>query len=352
MYQGEIFMYRRRRRHIRRRRRNTGGVRRQPRHQSSGRKRIFSMAAWMASFIMMLNMLPADSPVSQALERYEESLPAMSFGLEELKNGPDVTDENNADEKTDVAEDTGIDIIVSDERKITVSDAPDESDTEENTEPSNAVLTDNTSSSEKTINVSSASGSGDIIIYHTHATEAYMPVAATATHTTDVAGTVREAGNNLSAALTAKGYNVIHDGTMHDSPSYNNSYNRSLETLKSLLGKYPSPKLVIDFHRDAASTGKAKTANVNGETVASFALVVGTKNDNYTKIRAFAEKIVAKANEMYPGLSTGIIEKPYKFNGYLSNNYILLELGNNANTIDQINAAVPYLADVFTNVLG
>lgn len=394
-----------------------------------GKRRIFSMAAWTASFIMVLNMLPADSPVSQVISKYEESLPALSLGIEELKNGPNGTNDikDTADDK-DVTVSSG---NVSDGRdkeaagqednkidgidNIALVISTDDTATDKNTEnkitesgiklvlsdgngagtgnssgaagaaasqnsngsaapqttgqstggaaspqPQNgsspgqtAVLTKSAADSSKTVKVSSATGSGEIIIYHTHATEAYAPVAnAETTHSADTAGTVREAANNLTAALKAKGYSVIHDTTLHDSPSYNKSYNRSLETLKKLLKEHRSPKLVADFHRDAATaSGKAKTAVVNGETVASFALVVGTKNNNYKEIRALADKIVKKSNELYPGLCTGVIEKPYKFNGYLSNNYILLELGNNANTITQVNAAVPYIADTLTNVL-
>lgn len=418
------------------------------RQTGRGTRRIFSMAAWTASFIMVINMLPADSPVSKALEKYEESFPAMSLGLEELKNGLDGTgksenaetqgidgnsdiseqsnsgNENSGAENSPVSAGSNVEssgagdsfvktaLIVSDGAmpvndgndgsvnetggnesnssavsavtlngiKLVLSDSGSKSSAQgsaadisssqpaataqENTSSNvqgsassqanaSAVLTNNTATAAKTVNVSNATGSGDIIIYHTHATEAYAPVAnAETTHSTNAAGTVREAGDNLSAALTAKGYNVIHDKTLHDSPSYNKSYNRSLETLKKLLSAHKSPKLVIDFHRDAATaSGKAKTVKVNNETISSFALVVGTKNDNYKQIRALADKIVKKANEMYPGICTGVIEKPYKFNGYLNNNYILLEFGNNANTINQINAAVPYLADILTNVV-
>lgn len=321
-------------------------------HRAAGsrsKRRIFSMAAWSASFIMVINMLPADSRISHVISKYEENLPALSSGLEELKNGPG----NSKISEIIITDDEADKVIEVVETENTVS-KDDESQTQATTgHVQTAVLTKSTAETTKTVKVSSAAGSGDILIYHTHATEAYAPVAtAQTTHSTGTAGTVREAANNLTASLKAKGYNVIHDTTLHDSPSYNKSYNRSLETLKKLLSEHKSPKLVIDFHRDAAtSSGKPKTTTVNGETIASFALVVGTKNDNYKEIRAFADKIEKKANELYPGLCTGIIEKPYKFNGYLSNNYILLELGNNANTITQVNAAVPYIADTFTNVI-
>ncbi len=141
--------------------------------------------------------------------------------------------------------------------------------------------------------------------------------------------------------------------TLHDYPSYNKSYNRSLETVKKLCASYSNKKLVIDLHRDAAtSSGKGKTATIDGKNVAAFCLVVGTQNNNYDKLRAFAEKITTTANKMYPGFAKPIVEKPYKFNEYVSDSYILLEVGNNANTIDEVNAAMPYLAKVLTEVIA
>ncbi len=141
--------------------------------------------------------------------------------------------------------------------------------------------------------------------------------------------------------------------TLHDYPSYNRSYNRSLETIKKLSASYSNKKIIIDYHRDAAvGAGNPKTATIDGKTVAAFCIVVGAKNANYAKLRDFAEKITNKANEMYPGFAKKIVEKPYKFNEYLSDSYILLEVGNNANSIDQVNAAMPYLANVLTEIMG
>ena len=346
----------------RRKRRSSRGRNRRSRRNNDGRRRLFGMAAWTASFLMIVNMLPAESSFSQILQACEESLPAMSLDLEELRRGPQTQDEGSA-----LTEEASAPVQEAPSVKLVVSDAPQEPAQEAGAAESEAAektaekpeiitsLAQKQETVEKTVPVSSATGSGDILIYHTHATEAYAPVAsASSTHAQAPEGTVREAGASLSAALTAKGYHVIHDGTMHDSPSYNKSYNRSLETLKGLLANYPSPKLVIDFHRDAASSasGKPRTVSIGGETVSSFALVVGTKNDNCGKLRSLAEKISQKANAMYPGFCTGIIEKPYKFNGYLTDQFILLEFGNNANTIEQVRGAVPYLSDVIAAAVG
>ena len=342
------------RRRQRRQRNSAGGI-------GKGRH-IFNGILWTTSMIMILTLLPAESSAAKKLSELtsENSVLAAAvghlsdFGTDEENKSDDseesVSKENESAEKTDdggEADKKKLDIVLTDYKES--GGASDGSAKKQTADAQTANLVSET----KSTNASDKKGSGNIIIYHTHATESYLPAAASNAHTTELKSTVREAAETLSAQLKHHGYSVVHDMTLHDYPSYNKSYNRSLETVKKLCSSYSNKKLVIDFHRDAAtSNGKAKTATINGEKVAAFCLVVGTQNDNYAKIRALADKITAKANEMYPGFAKAVVEKPYKFNGYVSDSYILLEVGNNANTIDEVNAAMPYLANVFTEVLG
>lgn len=187
-----------------------------------------------------------------------------------------------------------------------------------------------------------------VLIYHTHATESYQPVSVGNFHSTTEEGTVREVGNELTKALEAKGIPVIHDKTLHDNPSYNASYGRSLETVKSYLAKNPSIKIVIDLHRDAAgySGGAGKTTTIGGNKVATYSLVVGKGNANVDKLHLFAKRINEEAEKLYPGLAGRVIDKEYRFNQYVCDRYMLLEVGNNENTIDQVKLTGKYFADV------
>ncbi len=56
--------------------------------------------------------------------------------------------------------------------------------------------------------------------------------------------------DTITAELEKKGYNVIHDITYHDYPSYSGSYNRSAATVKSILEKNSSIGVILDVHRD------------------------------------------------------------------------------------------------------
>jgi len=192
-----------------------------------------------------------------------------------------------------------------------------------------------------------------VIIYHTHATESYQPVSDGNFHSLKEAGTVREVGDVLTAALEAKGIQVIHDKTIHDSPSYNESYTRSLETVQKLMAKYTSAKIIIDLHRDAASySGNVgKTVAINKQTVAKYNLVVGSGNANVEALKVFANKVNNKAEALYPGFGGNIIEKQHRFNEYVSDYDLLLEIGNNQNTIDQAKLTGKYFADVLAAVI-
>lgn len=192
-----------------------------------------------------------------------------------------------------------------------------------------------------------------VIIYHTHTTESYQPYDESNFHREKETGTVRDVGNVMTEELNSLGIGVVHDKTIHDRPSYNESYDRSLETVTALQKKYPTAKYIIDLHRDAAAYAGnvGKTTKINGETVAKFSLVVGQNNANFSKLKAYANKINKKAESMYKGFGGSVIEKTYRYNEYIADNYLLLEIGNNQNDIKQVKATGKYFARVLASVI-
>lgn len=193
----------------------------------------------------------------------------------------------------------------------------------------------------------------EVIIYHTHSTESYLPFKESNFHRAGEEGTVRDVGNYLTKELNKLGIGVVHNKTIHDRPSYNESYDRSLETVTGLQKKYPSARYIIDLHRDAAAyTGNVgKTVKIKGETAAAFSLVVGQNNANFTKLMKHARKITARAEKLYPGFEGRIIEKEYRYNEYIADKYLLLEVGNNQNNIEEVRATGKYFAYVLASVI-
>lgn len=197
------------------------------------------------------------------------------------------------------------------------------------------------------------SGKPLVIIYHTHSSESYMPYTESNYHRAEEEGTVRDVGDVLEAELKKKGINVIHDKTVHDRPSYNESYSRSLSTIQALVKKYPTAVYIIDLHRDAAaaSATEGKYIEIDGKRVAKFSMVVGKANENYVELYDFAKKVSSTAESMYDGFGGAIIEKNYNYNEFVSNKALLLEVGNNKNTIEEARACGKYFAGVLASII-
>lgn len=206
----------------------------------------------------------------------------------------------------------------------------------------------NTASKQKTKN----SGEPQVLIYHTHATESYLPAASGNYHTTKEANTVREVGDVLAETLESKGISVIHDKTIHDNPSYDASYDRSYDTVETVLEKYPSIELIIDLHRDAvAGTGNGPTETVNGKTCSSYFYVMGSAADNYASNRAFLEKLNQVAETKYDGYTGNLLDRPYRYNQDLCEKGMLIEMGNNRNHISDVRRCAEVFGQILAEVL-
>ncbi|SDK37277.1 stage II sporulation protein P [Natronincola ferrireducens] len=201
-----------------------------------------------------------------------------------------------------------------------------------------------------------------ILIYHTHGTESYKPASEGNYHTLRKEYSVIAIGEILKRELEKRGYNVIHDTTYHDYPSYSGSYTRSLETARKILQENPSIKVVLDVHRDGYDhietnpNRERLIANnrvtINNETSSKFQLVIGPATENRKAVETFATYVKAISDAKYPGFSKPILVKPYgRFNQFLADHYALLEVGSNANNIEEAKRAANHLADVLAEAL-
>lgn len=185
--------------------------------------------------------------------------------------------------------------------------------------------------------VKKENGEPRVLIYHTHATESYLPSSAGNYHTTKEENTVRQAGDVLQDVLEESGIGVVHDKTLHDNPSYDQSYSRSFETLKSLLDQYPSIECIIDLHRDATAAKVAgPTETVEGKTCAAYSYVVSNTTETYEENKAFLHTLNRIAATEFDGYTGKILERPYWYNQELSGKSVLMEMGNNRNNIREV----------------
>ena len=191
-----------------------------------------------------------------------------------------------------------------------------------------------------------------VLIVHTHATESYLPSTIGNYHKKGKKNTVRDVGDVLAQTLEKNGIGVVHDQTLHDDPSYNQSYNRSYETTQKLLKKYPSIVCVIDLHRDAiASEAPAATVSVGGKTCAKYSYVVSNAVETYSDNLKFIRAMNETAEKKYSGFTGKVLERGYRYNQGLSSKYMLLEIGYNRNEIGDCRNTAEYVGMILADTL-
>ncbi len=189
-------------------------------------------------------------------------------------------------------------------------------------------------------------GSGPtVLILHTHTTESYTKngedyTESASWRTLDEDYNMLSIGDKVAEILSAGGISVIQDRALHDYPSYNGSYNDARETIAYYLEKYPSIRLVLDLHRDAAgdNTSQMRTlATVDGQDSAQLMLVVGTNasgltHPNWEQNMALALKLQTVLEATAPGITRPITLRAQRFNQDLSAGALLVEVGAAGNS--------------------
>lgn len=197
-----------------------------------------------------------------------------------------------------------------------------------------------------------------ILIIHTHGTEAYTPEGTDVYEpsddyrTTDTNYSVIRVGRALAEALRAYGLNVLHDEGLYDYPSYTSSYVRSGQAIEEYLDAYSGISLVIDLHRDALGDGDTiyKTVtHAEGAQAAQLMFVMGSDinlehpywQDNLTLALTLQNAVSSR----YPELMRPTTLCAYRYNQQLTSGSLLMEVGTAGNSLQEAITAVQLFAD-------
>jgi len=198
-----------------------------------------------------------------------------------------------------------------------------------------------------------------ILIYHTHSTESFADSVPG-----DRSQTIVGVGEHLTKILTEEyGYAVLHHTEEYDTVR-DDAYANSLPAIEQLLEENPSIQVVIDLHRDAGSPSRDMVVDINGKPTARFMFFNGISrskqtgdidylyNPNLAENLAFSFQMQVAADEYYPGLTRKIYIKQYRYNMHLKGKTLLVELGDENNTVEEaMNACYP-LAHLLDLVLS
>ena len=201
-----------------------------------------------------------------------------------------------------------------------------------------------------------------VLIYHSHTTEAYSLLDVGYYNSSDARSknadrNMVRVGDELTRYLEKHGFVVIHDTEIHDE-EYNSAYDHSRAVVEKYLEEYPSIEITIDVHRDditySDKTKVKPTAVINGKKAARMMIIAGCEYNrvknfpNWEKNLRFDLQVQNKVNELYEGLMRPILFSERKYNMYETDYSFLLEVGTDANTLEE----ACYSARLFGDALG
>ena len=202
----------------------------------------------------------------------------------------------------------------------------------------------------------------NIIIFHTHTCESYTESKEYKYNptgnfrTTDLKYSVARVGDELTNYLKKYSFNIVHDKTYHDYPSYTGSYSRSLATVSKLL-KSTSADIIIDLHRDAigSNSSYAPTVKIGEDECAQIMFVMGSdggglNHPNWKNNLKFAVRIQEIANKEYPDLFKPIILRNSRYNQHLGKAACIIEVGATGNTLEQCLNSMKYLSKIINEL--
>lgn len=207
-----------------------------------------------------------------------------------------------------------------------------------------------------------------VLIYHTHTWEAYeMTEDSQYTpterwRTKDERYNMVRVGEELADCLSALGFVVVHDRTAFEPPNLSDSYARSLNMLEKRLDAGETYDYIFDVHRDAYSGpyNGANAVSVDGQSAAYVMLLVGKgtgatgsgfdERPDWPKNLELAQAITDGMNSCAASISREVKIKSGRFNQHVSAGALLIEVGNNRNTLDEALAACPVIAQAIAAV--
>lgn len=210
---------------------------------------------------------------------------------------------------------------------------------------------------------------GRILIYHTHTYEAYEKQAGTHYEETTQWRTanpdfnVVRVGKELAALLRGLGFDVVHDTTPFEPPVLDSAYTRSLEMLLGRRTAGENFDLCIDLHRDAYAKSQTgpNTVSFGGQELARLMFLIGkgegqtgqgfAEKPDWESNLLYAQKITDEINAQVPGLCKNVMLKSGRYNQHVSVGCVLIEVGNNRNSIQEALRSMPYLADAIRQAL-
>ena len=200
-----------------------------------------------------------------------------------------------------------------------------------------------------------------ILIFHTHARERYQDGSS-----------VIDAGEKLKKIFQEEyGIETMHvtsEFYADDSGSVAGCYEIMEKSITKILKQNPSIEICIDIHRDGINGTDKQLALVNNKPAAKIMFVNGLcmnrnlqgeliekeelKNPYIDENLAFSFQAQAMAYKYYPGLTKKVYFKEYRYSLHMKPLSLLVEIGNQNNTEEEVFNSVAPLGQIIAKVIA
>ena len=188
-----------------------------------------------------------------------------------------------------------------------------------------------------------------IYIYNTHEKEEYQQINGQQQTVKNASYYLKEKLEELKIPTIVE-EKSIKETIEENNLSYTQSYKASRINLEKIKNEIPSIKIFIDLHRDALPK-KLSTVTIDDKNYAKILFVIGKEHDNYQKNLEFTNSLNNIIEKKYPTLTKGILQKEGPgvngiYNQDLKENIILMEVGAQENTIDEVTNTLDIISEI------
>lgn len=207
--------------------------------------------------------------------------------------------------------------------------------------------------------ISTDSSQPQILIYHTHSQEAFADSIPG-----DVSTTIVGVGDKLTQILQDEyGFHVLHHCGTYDIDNRDYAYSAAGPAIEEILEENPSIEVVIDLHRDGVADSTHLVTEVGGRSCAQFMFFNGLsylngkgdidylQNPYIEENLAFSFQMKVAADEYYPGFARNIYLKGLRYNMHFRGKSLLIEVGAQTNTVEEVMNATDPIAHILAMVL-
>jgi stage II sporulation protein P len=203
----------------------------------------------------------------------------------------------------------------------------------------------------------------EVFIYNTHSRESFETKEI---NDYNRKKNVQTVAKSLGHYLKQESITTTIDDTdytqllMEKDMDFQDSYDLSRKSVQNAVQAYPKVQFVLDIHRDDAVGEREKTTTkIDGKNAAKIQFFVSNTHPSYEENLKVAEQLDRILNEMYPGISRGILkegERPYhnpvSYNQDLHPGALLINIGGVENTLKEEERTTKILAAAIKHALN